>query len=373
MQQCRDNIFVFWLNAHEIVSQCIARGEVLFHRYGVYELAGNAVRANAPESQVEADRFRFNTGQVPRHGRFETFRDMLVRRWLELDVDTERPADYRCNLDVRTIGCATIANITSAACLTRRTEVQANHGRDQLLIMMLHSGSLVGQQGRVEFSLAPGDAILLDCRAPGFIQSGTDFEATSVLLDRRALQPILSGHSAMLTRRLGENEPELRLFAGYVRGMHAVDIADDTLRRMFGRHIADLTGLMCRPYVESEAISASDGLKAARLHQLLGVIREQATSTDLSAAAAGRAIGISTRYVHQLLERTGHTFHEHLMETRLQRAHELLSDWRAIGMRIGEIAAMAGFADVSHFNRAFRRRFGERPRDVRARATKGEP
>jgi AraC-like DNA-binding protein len=35
---------------------------------------------------------------------------------------------------------------------------------------------------------------------------------------------------------------------------------------------------------------------------------------------------------------------------------------------ISAIAYEAGFADLSHFNRAFRRRYGETPSDVRARA-----
>jgi AraC-like DNA-binding protein len=35
---------------------------------------------------------------------------------------------------------------------------------------------------------------------------------------------------------------------------------------------------------------------------------------------------------------------------------------------ISAIAYKAGFGDVSHFNRAFRRRYGETPSDVRARS-----
>jgi AraC-like DNA-binding protein len=52
-------------------------------------------------------------------------------------------------------------------------------------------------------------------------------------------------------------------------------------------------------------------------------------------------------------------------ELRLQRARALLADRRNDGMRIGDIAYAAGFADISHFNRSFRRRFGMTPTGAR--------
>jgi len=40
-----------------------------------------------------------------------------------------------------------------------------------------------------------------------------------------------------------------------------------------------------------------------------------------------------------------------------------------IQQRIAEIALRSGFSDASYFNRIFRKRFGETPRNVRARVT----
>lgn len=34
-------------------------------------------------------------------------------------------------------------------------------------------------------------------------------------------------------------------------------------------------------------------------------------------------------------------------------------------LRVGDIAAMVGFSDLSHFNHTFRQRFGESPTDAR--------
>jgi len=45
-----------------------------------------------------------------------------------------------------------------------------------------------------------------------------------------------------------------------------------------------------------------------------------------------------------------------------------LSDPRLAEQTISTIAYEAGFGDLSHFNRAFRRRYGETPSDVRPRS-----
>ena len=84
---------------------------------------------------------------------------------------------------------------------------------------------------------------------------------------------------------------------------------------------------------------------------------------DLDNVAA--TLGLSQRYLQRLLEETGKSFTEHLAERRLQRAHAMLTDPRFAHLRIIDIALAAGFGDVSHFNRLFRRRFGDSPSGVR--------
>jgi len=79
----------------------------------------------------------------------------------------------------------------------------------------------------------------------------------------------------------------------------------------------------------------------------------------------GRRLGLSDRYVHLLLEGAGLSFSAYVRALRLKRARQLLRDPLTRELRIGDIAAMAGFSDLSHFNRAFRSQFGERPTDAR--------
>jgi AraC-like DNA-binding protein len=60
----------------------------------------------------------------------------------------------------------------------------------------------------------------------------------------------------------------------------------------------------------------------------------------------------------------------HVLNRRLERAAELLCDSRHVRRRIGDIAFEVGFVDLSYFNRAFRRRFGDTPSGTRAAASR---
>jgi AraC-like DNA-binding protein len=69
-----------------------------------------------------------------------------------------------------------------------------------------------------------------------------------------------------------------------------------------------------------------------------------------------------------LLESDATTFSELVLGQRLHRAHQLLTDQRRSDRTVSSIAFDAGFGDLSYFNRAFRRRYGATPSDVRKKA-----
>jgi AraC-like DNA-binding protein len=111
--------------------------------------------------------------------------------------------------------------------------------------------------------------------------------------------------------------------------------------------------------------------KAARLFAILHLIETRSGEADLSAVTVARWLEVTPRYVHLLLERTGKSFSHHLLEARLQKAASLLRDPQWHARRIADIAGEAGFADLSHFSRSFRRHYGSTPSEMRA-ASRGD-
>jgi len=79
----------------------------------------------------------------------------------------------------------------------------------------------------------------------------------------------------------------------------------------------------------------------------------------------GLAVGLSERYVNELLYEDGATFVARVLELRLRMAVDLLVRFER--RRIADIAFECGFNDLSYFNRCFRRRFVLTPTAARGR------
>ena len=109
-------------------------------------------------------------------------------------------------------------------------------------------------------------------------------------------------------------------------------------------------------------------MRAARLEAIKADLTRDAS---LSIDEIARRQGVTPRYVQILLEEQGTTFGEFVTERRLDVARSMLRSPRYAGWSIAGIAFEAGFRDLSHFNRRFRRRFGVTPSEFRRHGVPG--
>ncbi len=80
----------------------------------------------------------------------------------------------------------------------------------------------------------------------------------------------------------------------------------------------------------------------------------------------------AARWAQCASDHEGTTFTEYVLAQRLGRAHRLLADPRHANQKIGAIALDVGFGDLSYFNRAFRKRYGVAPSELRAATEPGD-
>ena len=108
------------------------------------------------------------------------------------------------------------------------------------------------------------------------------------------------------------------------------------------------------------------GLAAARFDAIKAdILRELATPALCLDRLASRH-RVSGRYIQHLFERAGTSFTSFVLEQRLLLAYRLLRDPTHAWRKVSDIAASAGFVDISYFNRSFKVRYGTTPREVRA-------
>jgi AraC-like DNA-binding protein len=105
--------------------------------------------------------------------------------------------------------------------------------------------------------------------------------------------------------------------------------------------------------------------RSALLCRLKAHIRAHLADPELSLAAAAAALGISPRYLNDLLSDEETSFQRYVLAERLARCERDLSSPRLAHRQVGEIAFAWGFNDLSHFGRVFRQHYGMSPREWR--------
>lgn len=121
---------------------------------------------------------------------------------------------------------------------------------------------------------------------------------------------------------------------------------------------------------EDDAAAARAPIREVQRQRVLRFVDKNLADPALRASLVAERLRISPRYLHALFEESGRSIGTRILAARLERCHATLRDARSAHRSIAEIALEAGFSDVSYFTRAFRRRFGMTPRDLRARANR---
>jgi AraC family transcriptional regulator, positive regulator of tynA and feaB len=101
------------------------------------------------------------------------------------------------------------------------------------------------------------------------------------------------------------------------------------------------------------------------LSMMLDHIDRHSDDPELGAATLAARFRCSERYVHRLFATTSRSVGEHVNEKRIFACTRDLLDRNSGHKTITEVAFTAGFRDISHFNRLFKRCNGMAPREFR--------
>jgi AraC-like DNA-binding protein len=209
--------------------------------------------------------------------------------------------------------------------------------------------------------------ILLDEPGGGRRRPAVGNEWFPVLIKRQRLAEAVANAEDLVAQPI-RNDGLLGYLTHYLSLLFNpnVEVLDDRLIAHVDATIFDLIVLLLGANRDAAAIAAGRGLRAARLRAVLSELSRGFASATFSAQDVAARLGLSSRYVYELLHESGVGFTERVLELRLQRARGLLGTPRYDSVKISEIAYMAGFNEASYFNRRFRRRFGMTPTEARA-------
>jgi AraC-like DNA-binding protein len=310
---------------------------------------------------------RFSTADYAPRERSDAWREICGRNLLRLDIEplqTEQPHVEATLL--RMPGLAMSAGRRSAAVYRRRRQF-IDHD-DVSITWHPNSSCQAHQLGRTA-DLVGGQAIVLTGGEPGLLHVPGLDDYFTLLVPRRCLSPLIGDLDDACGRRIPAECPALQLLTRYLGILQEVGtFAVPELRRQAVVHIHDLIALAIGATRDAAWTAKSRGARAARLRAIKADIVTLLDQPDLSVANIAARHRIKPRWVQRLFESEGTTFTEYLLAQRLVRAHRLLTDPLHANQKVCAIALDIGFGDLSYFNRAFRRRYGVTPSELRAAA-----
>jgi len=301
----------------------------------------------------------FSTRDLPPSKRLPALRELFDKSVnLEIDAEPGHAVEMEMHLAPGLRRAKMLSSLTARA--TRPAQMLAD-GEDTICLMMKTGGHMALTQRRQEGVPQVGDGVLLVYREPAILQF-VDTTYLSVRVPFGALATVASNVGAAAARCIPRDTEALALLRAYVANLPE-RIADPRLGRLSATHVYDLIALAIGATDEGREIANQRGVRTARLEAIKAdLIQNAALNLDRLAARQG----ISPRYVQMLFEESGTTFSDFALERRLDAARGMLTSPRYATWSISAIALEAGFGDLSHFNRRFKRRYLMTPSDMRA-------
>ena len=314
----------------------------------------------SPESSIRVSSSPLPAGTIV-HGR-----QGFMKLNMELDFESRSSNGRPVSVVAKSFGAVGVGFVDGTPSVFSRKRTHLADGRDLISINISGGGRFRVEGVRGLDHYERHGAVILESRRPSTLHSLDDSRAWTICMERAPIEPMLAGIRDPVQRCVAADNPGIRLLEAYLSALFSVerdcDLALATL------HISDLALYALGVRGETQAMVRERGVQAARQSAVLATIAARAAEAGLCAAEVAGQAGISERYLHRLLEPTGRSFAQHLLAHRLERAANLLREPGCSHLRVAEIAARAGFADISHFNRGFRRHFGDTPHGVRVRA-----
>ncbi len=312
--------------------------------------------------------FRFSADAFPQLKRPGMFREYVRNRIVKLDSCPLGEVNHLDGVGM-TLPDLGIVAVSLSSIRVARTREMIRDGNDNLRLVILQrsvSSAPAAQLGR-ELTVEPGCAVVLsNCDLNAITFTASRSRMISLNLTRKTLRPLVRDFDAVLGHSIPKQIAPLRLLATYVEAL-LTEPAPPTpeFAQVAVTHIYDLAALAMGATREASEIANNRGMAAARLREIKSDIAANLSRDDLSVVEIALRQGVTPRYIQMLFETEDITFTEFVRNARLNRVHAMLLDPRLADRSISAIAFEAGFSDLSYFNKAFRRRFGGTPSDVR--------
>lgn len=299
--------------------------------------------------------------------KLRAWQDGVSQLFTELETNIHDPENFAGMIELVDRGSVTIAHIAAAAQSVRREGTQAlKRPGDRLFLNVQLEGSSVVFGPRGQTRLAVGECILIDPHDTFMLEFAAPLRQLCVQVPDWWLREKLACTletvvGCKVNLRVGSGAVLLSALGALLNPLPNELACGGDLLELFGNVLADTLRIA--------ALGAGDVAPSPAEREISNRLRQFVTKNyrddALNAASAAQALGCSLRYIHKVSAGAGTSFGAIVQDIRLSAAaHALVSSDRKT--KVSTIGYACGFADISNFNRLFRRRYGTTPSQYRA-------
>ncbi|HAA27321.1 MAG TPA: AraC family transcriptional regulator [Cyanobacteria bacterium UBA8553] len=236
-----------------------------------------------------------------------------------------------------------------------------------IVLALTHQSRQVNQfdGGEYDGVQSPDDFFLLPAGVPAFFHWNIPHDVLALMIHPKGLQQVatetecLNPDQVELRSVLLSHDPQL---AAIARSFHAEMNQAGIGGRLYSESLANILNIHLLRHYCTQAIALrkyNGGLSQRSLQQVLDYIHSH-LERDLSLDTLANLANLSKfHFIYLFKQSKGMTPHQYVIQQRIQRAKELLSDQK---LAISEIGLACGFANQSHFTRLFRKHTGMAPK-----------
>lgn len=305
----------------------------------------------------------WSTDAIRERERFSYWREALCQAVFNLTIEAA-PQRFSARITSRSSGVLRFATSESSGyqVVRNRRDIDTAPSDHYSVFVQLRGQSVITQGGAAAAYL-PSDICISDGRFPFHADLPGDGRRVIAVIPREMIDRRAPWLRHQPLHKLAAASPFVDLAKRHVLQLTA---PDSTLSE-------GATGLLTENLCNLLALASANDVATNRLQPelqmeaMLSYCRQNLHDPELTPQRVADRFGISVRTLHLRFAQIGETFGRWLLENRLEACSTALRDENQRSLNISDIAYRWGFNDLSHFNKVFRARFDQTPREWRNR------
>ncbi|SFK52581.1 helix-turn-helix domain-containing protein [Methylophaga sulfidovorans] len=309
---------------------------------------------------------RFCTDDQPHSHRLDWLKEVIGREYANVDVTpfNDEPVFNEMAIYPWSNGVRFSPIKTHSLQIERLSREPTNISQDCYFAVLVTKGKYKLEQDGREVFLEKGDMTLYDATQWHRITMPQAVSKVIISLPRDYFRQRISHIGNLTAKKISTKSGTAAITASCIQSLtQQLDILDCNTFHSLHDPLVDLLTLSLNQ-LEPKSVQLSN-TQSSTLFHVKRYINQHCHYHDLSPKMISEAVGLSVRYINNLLQAEHTSLMRYVTQQRLNSVYRKLNSRQFMHRTITEIALESGFNNMAHFSRAFKAQFGLSPRQFR--------